>query len=121
MPVSQPKKAPLTGLLFDLSKSVPVKHMSSDASLLCFSSVHVSKPKKAPLTSLLSQAAVPLTNVQAYKAKVKATVPLTNLPCSRSKLKANVQAYKAKVKATKQASLNSTLNACLLIDTIMNA
>ena len=57
--------------------------------------------------------------VQAYKAKFKATVPLANLPCSRSKIKANVQAYKAKVKATKQASLNSTLNACLLIDTTM--
>ena len=72
----------------------------------------VSQPKKAPLTGLLSKSAVPVTYLSSAASR----------PVSRSKVKAKVQAYKAKVnvKATQQASLNSTLNACLLIDTIMH-
>ena len=96
------KPALLTGLL---SKSaVPVKHISAAASLIT-----------APLLSksvvpLLSKSAVPVTHLSSDAPR----------PVSRSKVKAKVQAYRAKVKATQQASLNSTLNACLLIDTIMH-
>ena len=88
MPVSQPKKAPLTVLL---SKSaVPVKRMSSAASLITAPPIHlpVSQPKKAPLTGLLSKSVVPVTHLPSAASR----------PVSRSKVKAKVQAYKAKVK-----------------------
>ena len=114
LPVSQPKKAPLTGLL---SKSaVPVTHLSSE---------HISA---APLTALLSKSAVPVPVSQPASLLNKTNRSLSDPPTVQpppsvrprmARIRSQVKAYKAKVKATQQASLKSTLTACLLIDTVM--
>ena len=111
LPVSQPKKAPLTGLL---SKSaVPVTHLSSE---------HISA---APLTALLSKSAVPVPVSQPASLLNKTNRPLSDpqppppVRPRMARIRSQVKAYKAKVKATQQASLKSTLTACLLIDTVM--
>ena len=87
--------------------AVPAKHLSSVAAV-------------STLTPPVSQPASLLTKTKTSSLSDPPTVqpPPPVRPCM-ARIRSKVKAYKAKVKATQQASLKSTLTACLLIDTAL--
>ena len=88
---------------------------------------HKSAVPAKPLSSVavVSTLTLPVSQPSSLTKKIR---PLSDPPTVQppaparprmARIRSKVKAYKAKVKATQQASLKSTLTACLLIDTVM--
>ena len=86
--------------------AVPSEHLSSVAAV-------------STLIHPVSQPASLLNKTNRSLSDPSTVQPPPPVRPRMARIRSKVKAYKAKVKATQQASLKSTLTACLLIDTVM--